>query len=125
MPGKCHKTVYTGRGHARHWSNWPDILSKVVSGSLLFSPVCGGSRHSPVPDKHLLFPVVLDKAEHKAVDLLLSLQAAPDSFLICKPFHFSYGVAGAAQRSGDLCDVVPKALEPQDFAIIYHDHRPP
>src|SRR5699024_1241036 len=76
MPGKCHKTVYTGRGHARHWSNWPDILSKVVSGSLLFSPVRGGSRHSPVPDKHLLFSVVPDKAEHKAVDLLLSLQAA-------------------------------------------------
>ena len=33
-----------------------------MSGSLLFSPVRGGSRHSPVPDKHLLFPVVPDKA---------------------------------------------------------------
>ena len=36
-----------------------------------------------------------------------------------------YGVAGAVQRSGDLSDVVSKALESQDFAIIYHDHRPP
>gem|GEM_PF-6266210 len=49
----------------------------------------------------------------------------PDPFLIRKPFYFSYGVAGTVQRSGDLSDVVSKALEPQDFAIIYHDHRPP
>ena len=49
-----------------------------MSGSLLFSPVHGGSRHSPVPDKHLLFPVVPDKAGHKAVDLLPPLQAATE-----------------------------------------------
>lgn len=74
MPGKCHKTVYTGMGHAPHWSNRPDILSKAMSGLLLFSLVHGESRHSPVPDKHLFSPVVPGKAEHKAVDLLPPLQ---------------------------------------------------
>ena len=45
--------------------------------------------------------------------------------LINKSFYFPYGVSGAAQWSGDLDDDVSKALEPQNFAIIYHDHRPP
>ena len=58
-------------------------------------------------------------------DLNLCSKTFPDSFFICKMFHFSYSVAGAVQRSGDLCDVVSKAMEPEDFAIIYHDHRPP
>ena len=42
----------------------------------------------------------------------------PDPFLVRKPFYFPYGVAGAAQCSGDLSNVVSKALDPQDFAII-------
>ena len=76
MSGKCHKTVDTGMWHAWHWSSWPDILSKVMSGSLLFSPVRGESKHSPAPDKHLLFPIVQDKAAHKAVDFSPPLQVA-------------------------------------------------
>ena len=55
----------------------------------------------------------------------LLFKGPPYPFLIRKPFYFSYGVAGTVQSSGDLSDVVSKALEPQDFAIIYHDHRPP
>lgn len=80
--------------------------------------------HSLVPGKRLLFPGVPDKAGHKAVDLSPPLQGATDSFLIRKPFYFSYGVVGTVQCSGNLSDVVSKALEPQDFAIIYRDHRP-
>ena len=77
MPGKCYKTVYTGMERAWHWRAINLILFlEKRQVYFFFSPVHGGSKYSPVPDKRLLFPAVLDKAGHKAVDLSSPLQGA-------------------------------------------------
>ena len=47
------------------------------------------------------------------------------TFLINKPFDVPDCVPGTVDRIGDLSNVVAEPSQPQDFAIICHDHRPP
>lgn len=47
-----------------------------------------------------------------------------DAFLLSETADIPHRVAGTMDRRDDLGVVVLEAQKPQDFAIIYHDHRP-